>query len=206
MHLNLQRVIADFKLNLSDFNSLGEWWDALKIEIRKACIGFSVRKHRLRNQQRISLTKQLIRAKNSSQSNEFINNLQSQLSSLISKEAEGAKIRSRAQWFEEGEKPTRYFFRLEHTRAAANSFVSLFDENGIEKSSQSDLENILTRFYTALFTSDSLVMQIQTDIIDALEFSLTDYERDMCEGLFTLDELQCTCRFERPSDWQFAWF
>ena len=32
-------------------------------------------------------------------------------------------------------------------------------------------------------------MQIQTDIIDALEFSLTDYEREMCEGLFTSDEL-----------------
>ena len=32
-------------------------------------------------------------------------------------------------------------------------------------------------------------MQIETNIIDALEFSLTDYERDMCEGLFTLDEL-----------------
>ena len=32
-------------------------------------------------------------------------------------------------------------------------------------------------------------MQIQTDIIDALEFSLTDYEREMCEGLFTLREL-----------------
>ena len=32
-------------------------------------------------------------------------------------------------------------------------------------------------------------MQIQTDIIDALEFSLTDHEREICEGLFTLDEL-----------------
>ena len=32
-------------------------------------------------------------------------------------------------------------------------------------------------------------MQIQTDIIDALQFSLTDYERETCEGLFTSDEL-----------------
>ena len=108
---------------------------------------------------------------------------------LISKEAEGAKIRSRAQWFKEGEKPTRYFFRLEQTRAASNSFSSLFDENGVEKSSQQDLENILTRFYQTLLTCDSLDMQIQTDIIDALDFSLTDYERQMCEGLFALDEL-----------------
>ena len=111
------------------------------------------------------------------------------MSALISKEAEGAKIRYWAQWFEEGEKPTSYFFRLEQTRATSNSFSSLFDENGIEKASQHDLENILTRYYQALFTKDSLYMQIQTDIIDALEFSLTDYEREMCEGVFTLDEL-----------------
>ena len=114
------------------------------------------------------------------------------MSTLISKEAEGAKIRSRAQWFEEGEKLTRYFFCLERTRAISNSFSSLFDENGIEKTSQQDLENILTRFYQTLFTSDSLDMQIQTDIIDALEFSLTDYECEICEGLFTLDELSAT--------------
>ena len=81
------------------------------------------------------------------------------------------------------------FFRLERTRAILNSFSSLFDENGVEKTSQQDLESILTCFYQTLFTGDSLDMQIQTDIIDALEFSLTDCKREICEGLFTLDEL-----------------
>jgi len=32
-------------------------------------------------------------------------------------------------------------------------------------------------------------MQIQTELIDDLEFSLSDYERDQCEGLFTKEEL-----------------
>ena len=185
----LKRVIVDFKLKIPEFASLRDWWDSLKIAIQKATVTFSVRERRLRNQNRIVLTKHLIRAKNSSQPSAVIDDLEGQLSALISKEAEGAKIRSRAQWFEEGEKPTRYFFRLERTCAISNSFSSLFDENGIEKTSQQDLEDILTRFYQALFTRDSLDMQIQTDIIDALEFSLTDYEREICEGLFTLDEL-----------------
>ena len=44
--------------------------------------------------------------------------------------------------FEEGEKQTRYFFRLEKTRAASNSFTSLFDENRVEKNLQDDLERI----------------------------------------------------------------
>ena len=185
----LKHVIADYKLKISDFGSLRKWWDSLKIVIRDFCINFSVGERRLRNQNRISLTKRLIRAKNSFRSAEVIDDLEGQLSLLISKEAEGAKIRSRAQWFEEGEKPTRYFFHLEQTRAASNSFSSLFDENGVEENSQQDLENILVCFYQTLFTRDSLDMQIQTDIINALDFSLSDYECQMCEGLFTLDEL-----------------
>ena len=117
-------------------------------------------------------------------SNGIINDLENQLSLLISKEAKGAKIRSHTQWFEEGEKPTRYFFHLEQTRAVSNSFGSLFDENGIEKSSQQDLEKILTQFYQTLFSSNFLDMQIQTDIIDALEFSLTDYVNARCVKAF----------------------
>ena len=37
--------------------------------------------------------------------------------------------------------------------------------------------------------NDSRDMQIQADIIDALHFSLSDDKREMCEGLFTIDEL-----------------
>ena len=39
--------------------------------------------------------------------------LEFQLKALALQELEGSKIRSRAQWLEEGEKPTRYFFRVE---------------------------------------------------------------------------------------------
>ena len=185
----LKNVIATFKLRIPEFASLREWWDSLKIEIKNFSVIFCVRKRRLQNQNRIFLTKSLIRAKNSSQPTNVVVDLENQLSSLISKEAEGAKIRSRAQWFEEGEKPTRYFFRLEKTRAASNHFTSLFDENGLEKNSRDDLEKILTCFYQDLFMNDSLDLHVQSDIINALEFSLSDCEREMCEGLFTIDEL-----------------
>ena len=47
-----------------------------------------------------------------------ISRLKSELKALISRELEGSKIRSRVQWFEEGERPTRYFFKLQHERMA----------------------------------------------------------------------------------------
>lgn len=140
------------------------------------------------------LTKRLIHAKNDFHSGDhlaspIVKDLESVLSSVISKEAEGAKIRSKAQWLEEGKKPTRFFFRQEQTRAEKNFLESLVDKNGVEKSSQEDLESILVDFYTSLFSKDVIDMQVQTELIDDLEFSLTDSVSEQCEGWFTKEEL-----------------
>ena len=180
---------------ISDFESLGAWWDDLKLVIRSTCINYCSRKRQLINRERNFLTKRLIRAKNSFHAGDDsvvseLRDVESALSSLISREAEGAKIRSRAKWIEEGEKPTRFFFRLEQKRAEKNSFDSVLDADGNEKTSQSDIEGVFVDFYRDLFSKDnSIDMQIQTDLIDGLEFSLTDTERASCEGLFTKDEL-----------------
>ena len=87
-----------------------------------------------------------------------------------------------------GEKPTRFFFRLEHKRTERNIFESLLNESSEEKSSHNDIELILVDFYKGLFSKGSLNMQIQTQIIDDLDLSLSDLEREQCEGLFTKDE------------------
>ena len=49
---------------------------------------------------------------------------------LISKELAGVLLRSTARWLEEEERPTRFFFRLEHERIQRNfiSFVSNSDD------------------------------------------------------------------------------
>ena len=76
----------------------------------------------------------------------------SRLSSLALREAEGAKIRSRAKWFEEGEKPNGYFFRRENQRAVKNSFESLVNSQGQEVSSKANLESIRVDFYNNLYS------------------------------------------------------
>ena len=191
----ISSVVDRQKSVISDFESLGAWWDDLKLVIRSTCINYCTRKRQSLNRERNFLTKRLIRAKNAFHAGDNsvvseLRDVESALSSLISREAEGAKIRSRAKWIEEGEKPTRYFFRLEQQRAEKNSFDSVVDTDGSEKTSQADIERVFVNFYRDLYAKDnSIDMQIQTDLIDSLEFSLNDIERASCEGLFTKDEL-----------------
>lgn len=193
----LSHTIADFKSKIHDFASICDWWDSLKVSIRDFCIRYCVRKRKSANKERTFLTKCLIRARNAlharkpglSSADSEIKNAESALLALIRQQAEGAKIRSRAQWFEQGEKPTRYFFRLETKRSENNFFACLLDDTGVEKTSQNDLEPILIQFYTSLFTKDTLDMQIQTKLIDDLDLSLTDSERASCEGPLSENEL-----------------
>ena len=49
-----------------------------------------------------------------------ISELKSKLKALTLEELDGSKIRSRVQWLEEGERPTRFFFKLEGERFERN--------------------------------------------------------------------------------------
>ena len=190
----MSNFIREQKQRFACFESLGAWWDHLKSGIRNFCINFCSQKRKLANRERNRLTNCLISAKRrfvngASSAASEIRNLESALASLVSREAEGAMIRSRAKWFEEGEKPTRYFFRLEKKRAEKNSFDCLLDAAGVEKTAQDDIESILVDFYKNLFTKDVLDLHIQSELLDGLDFSLSDSERLSCEGEFTEDEL-----------------
>ena len=113
----LSQFITDQKQSMANYQTIGVWWDNWKVIIRNFCQKYSFSKRKSTNCFRTSLNNRLIRAKNDfAQGNESrsteIRDLECSLSSLALREAEGAKIRSRVKWFEEGEKPTRYFFHL----------------------------------------------------------------------------------------------
>ena len=81
-----------------------------------------------------------------------------------------------------------FFFSLGQKRVE-NTFSSLLDVDGTEKYSQADIELILINFYRSLFSKDILDMQLWEELIYDLDTCLTDYEHDLCEGLFMKEEL-----------------
>ena len=65
-----------------------------------------------------------------------IERLESQLNAINIQQQKSAQVRSRSQWIEEGEKPSKYFFRLESNRLEKSSVNSIFNSHGIEVFSQ----------------------------------------------------------------------
>ena len=143
-----------------------DWWEFFKLSLKEECIDFAKQKRTELNREKVNLTNRLILSKqllvrgDTSASAEIIA-LEARLFALFNLEIEGVKTRSRARWIEEGEKPTRYFFRLERERIEKNRVICMNDSDGNEVSSRADLDRVHVEFYTQLFSEEPVDMACQ---------------------------------------------
>ena len=117
------------------FVSVKNFWESLKEVIRKRTINFCKVKRREFSRERVRITNRLIKLKsrlvagNLSVKPEILE-LESALNAVFRQELDGIKIRSRAKWIEEGEKPTSLFFKLCRERFDRNFVYSMYDSSG----------------------------------------------------------------------------
>ena len=105
----------------------------MKLSIKEESIAFSCNKWRHLHKQQVSLTNKLIclrqRLVDGDDTVSFlISDTESQLKALRVKEIEGIMIWSHAQWLEEGERPSRYFFNLQRIKAQKSHISSVFSK------------------------------------------------------------------------------
>lgn len=149
--------ISDLSSCYETFPSVKIWWDFCKRCLQADIVSFASAKRRQLSHQRVTLTNELIACKQRLvQGDNFVIPrivlLQSQLQSLTLGALEGVKVRSRAQWLDEGEKPSRYFFKLERERIDRNMCSSILNSDGVEVFTRSEIERAHMDFYANLFS------------------------------------------------------
>ena len=137
--------IADLSSCLDSFESVKSWWDFFKQLLKCEIVAYTKNKRKQLSRDRVRLTNRLIVLKQSlvlgdTRAPAAIASLESQLQALVTQDLEGRKTRSRAQWIEEGEKTTRYFFKLERERYEKNRVTSIYDENSAEVFTRQEIE------------------------------------------------------------------
>lgn len=115
--------ISDLSSFVSYFESVRDWWEFCKSSLKLDIIDYSKSKRKALCRERVSLTNRIINLKQFLVQGDMsvvaeISSLEAQLKALHLYDLEGAKVRSRIHWLEEGEKPTRFFFQLKKERAA----------------------------------------------------------------------------------------
>ena len=190
-HLRFQHSFSDIK----------EWWDFLKQSFKEISINFSRRKRAYASRERVSLTNKLRSLKrrvDCESVNEEIVECEMRLRALIERELEGAKVRSRAEWIDKGEKPTSFFFRLERNRAQKHLIASILYMEGNEVHTQKEIEKAHVDFYTELYSVSEIDEDAKTSLLDGISRVLPPVDSDCCEGEIAMHEVTKAVKDLRP--------
>ena len=113
---------------------------------------------------------------------------QAELENLYDYIADGAILRFKARWYEEGEKYTKYFLSLEKGNKSKSCIRRLINDDSIEITDQADVRKEIKTFYENLYTKKS--MKTEQESFEYLATistpQLSKNDKAICERKLTL--------------------
>ena len=188
----IRALIGRFLLFKHTFKSICAFWESLKEDIKASTISFSRQRRIDLSRQRVLLTNRLISAKSHLTSGDLspkseIVDLEVSLRALISSESESVKIRSRVRWLEEGEAPTRFFFKSATQKFEKSFLQSIFTSDGTAVLSLPEVIRAHEDFYSSLFAEEPVDLAVQEHLLSFVMRCLSDVDREICEGVLWLE-------------------
>ena len=119
----------------------------------------------------------------------------SKLDQLYKGKANGIRIRSKCDWYEYGEKSTKFFLNLEKFRAHQNKTKNKL-ENRNKITDQKEVNNELLDFYNNLLKIDKRSSEYDIDqFLDSIQIArFTEEQPAKCEISISEDELICALK------------
>ena len=130
------------------------WWDAGKLRLKELAISHSVATSRERKRDKVNLENEFrnILSRTNSHSVADQNRLaetKDLLKAIDDRAVEGSIIRSKEQWIELGEKPTKYFYQLENQHQSRN-VINALCMGDLSVTSTKDILRECHTFYSSL--------------------------------------------------------
>ena len=195
---SFRKVIVDFwaiwKQHKRSFGSIQEWWDKGKSRIKGLAINFCSNKQSERRQSRSVLTALAAHLKAKIDAGtvsllDVYHRVLGRIAEIDQSDAEGARVRSRIQWAEEGESSSRFFLRLEKKAGAESWIPAMRRPDGTVVSDIASICSSWVDFYSELFTACEIDLSAQQDLLANISAHLPDEARDSCEGLLSVGEV-----------------
>ena len=197
MEARASSEMAYWITEFSEVNDPRVLWDLIKYRIRQTTLQYSkiIAKNRKARLQRSEETlKQCEEICNNNPSEENIIKLdeaRSEYEALYDYVIQGKIIRSRANWYEQGEKNSKYFFNLETNKTRKTAIRRLFNSDGKLILNLKIIMKELEDFYTALYRNQdsSDGDQIIPDFINSAHIpKLSDDQKNLCGGILSNTE------------------
>ena len=172
------------------------FWDFLKCQMRSVTIKYSIERAKQRRIYENTLIDKLSTLENDYTRNPsdsllvIIQSCRDELDLLYEQKTYGAIIRSRANWFENGEKNSQYFLNLEKRNNKQKLITKIYNENGDTVSSSKGILDTVKEYYESIYTSCNPPKAIFEQLLPlgADNVKLSHNAREKCEGLITMQE------------------
>lgn len=177
------------------FPTLQAWWDRGKEHIKRMAISFSSEKRSFALKSRDILTTLAAHLKVKIDAGavsllEVYSRVLNKLAAFDRADAEGARVRSRVQWAEEGEMSSRFFLRMERKRAAESWISAMRLSDGKIVSDISGICRSWSDYYSSLFSAESVDLQVQEGLFENLTARLPADAASSCEGPLSVQEVR----------------
>ena len=166
-------------------------WDLIKYRIRQVTIKHSKEKAYARRQKLTIIENSLKQCEDdcsrdpSPENIEILDNFKNEYESFYEYVTKGATIRSRATWYEYGEKSNKYFLNLETHRKSKSCIRKVYTEEGFLTSDPKRIMKEVEGFYSNLYKRDNLEASddnLNLFLRPQLIPKLSDEDAILCEG------------------------
>ena len=175
------------------FPSVADWWERGKSRLKGLTIAYCKERASRRRARRATLVRLVDHLKRQVDNGvvSCLNPYQSALAELECMdraEAEGARVRARVQWIEEGEASTAFFFRRERKQSADRWIPALRGADNVVCTDVDGIGAVLTDFYSSLFAAEPCDPVARESLLSSLSSSLPPDQAASCEGPLSVAE------------------
>jgi exonuclease III len=181
----------------SDIKDARIIWDLFKFEIRIFTQSYSKKKAKIRRddlqqlEDYVQIAEQHLCDNPSDNAKERWDNAKSNLEAEYEYVTQGIIIRSRAEWFEKGEKKSKYFLNLEKANKVKSTIRTVSDQNDEQCSDPKIILSKIKDFYKCLYSEKHIDLSSEksSQFLNSPHISkLNEVEMQSCEGLLSKDE------------------
>ena len=169
--------------------------ETLLMEIRGKTISYSAYKKKKEREKEDSLQKEIENLEKADDINlNLLETKKEELENLRKEKVKGIIIRSRVRWSEEGEKPTKYFCKLESRNYINKTILKIEKENAQTITKQEEILNEIKHFYENLYRNRDMNENQDNEIHTILENiqqnpKLSNESKNNLEGELTEKEI-----------------
>ena len=196
----ITQVITEVKTQYDSLLDRRQLWGYCKLRIKEESIRWGIHQNYKQNKNVSDIETQINQIDcqiNTTKCTSTLQSLNKERQNLVSEQnryytqkAQGAQIRSRAKWVEEGEKNTSFFLKLERKHQTNNIINSIQTQNGNVVYNSDDILKESVDFYQTLYSKQSIDRDLFGSFFDNIHSNniLNDSDANVCEGIVTPDE------------------